>query len=192
MHPTANLSIALVEEHEFDQFLAYLNDHLSDNGKNGHTYFQPLSQSESSFPAERVIAFRTGLAVPLGQVAWRRLWVARGATGKIIGHIDLRAHAERFAEHRCLLGMGVDRDHRKIGLGKMLIEHAMNWAQANHRPLEWVDLQVLSSNDKAIRLYERSGFKKIGETPEMFKIDGQSLSYTAMTKRLGGGPGGVA
>jgi ribosomal protein S18 acetylase RimI-like enzyme len=191
MHPAASLSIALVVEQEFDQFLAYLNDHLSDNGKKGDPYFQPLSHSESSFPSERVTAFRTGLVVPVGQTGWRRLWVARGAMGQIVGHIDLRAHAERFTEHRCLLGMGVDRGHRKIGLGKRLIEHAENWAQADGL-LEWIDLQVLSSNEKAIRLYERSGFEKIGETPEMFKINGQSLSYTAMTKNLGGSPTGDA
>jgi RimJ/RimL family protein N-acetyltransferase len=191
MKSTAGPQFSLVTEQEFDQFLAYLNDHLSDNGKNGDAYFQPLSQSESSFPSERVAAFRTGLSVPIGQTGWRRLWVVRSATGQIIGHVDLRAHAERFTEHRCLLGMGGDRGHRKIGLGKKLIEHAANWAQAIG-PLEWIDLQVLSGNEKAIRLYERSGFKKVGETPEMFKIDVQSLSYTAMTKHLGGGLAGAA
>ena len=87
--------------------------------------------------------------------------------------------------------MGVDRGHRKIGLGKRLIEHSENWAQA-YGLIEWIDLQVLSSNEKAIRLYERSGFKKIGETPEMFKIDGQILSYTAMTKNLSGSTTGAA
>ena len=184
MQPIAPPSIALVAAQEFDQFLIYLNDHLSDNGKNGDAYFQPLSQSESSFPSERTAAFRAGLVLPVGQVGWRRLRIARNESDQIIGHIDLRAHAERFTEHRCLLGMGVDRGYRKISLGKRLIEHAEEWVQANEL-LEWIDLQVLSSNEKAIRLYERSGFEKIGETPDMFRIDGQSLSYTAMTKYLG-------
>lgn len=186
MQATPTIFISPVDTPEFDQFLVYLNDHLSDNGANGHGYFQPLSRSASHFPADRAAAFRNGLAVPVGQAGWRRLWVARGATGQILGHIDLRAHAERFTDHRCLLGMGVDRGHRQIGLGMQLIAHAADWAQASGL-LEWIDLQVLSSNDKAIRLYGRCGFEKTGETPDMFQIDGHSFAYTAMAKRLGGG-----
>lgn len=85
--------------------------------------------------------------------------MARNPDGQIIGHIDLRARAEPFAVHRCLLGMCVDRSHRKLGLGKGLIEHALKWASATES-LEWIDLQVLSGNQKAVRLCERQGFKK--------------------------------
>ncbi|GAB4057156.1 GNAT family N-acetyltransferase [Uliginosibacterium sediminicola] len=184
MQMPLSYSIRQAESHEFDQFLVYVNDLLSDNGRDGLGYFQPLSRSESRFPSERAAGFRTGLEVPFSQAGWRRLWVLRNANEKIIGHIDLRAHAERFAEHRCLLGMGVDRDHRNLGLGTRLIEHGEEWVKAN-ASLEWIDLQVLSSNEKAIRLYEKCGFVRTGETPEMFRIDGQSFSYTAMTKLVG-------
>jgi ribosomal protein S18 acetylase RimI-like enzyme len=119
----------------------------------------------------------------VSQAGWRRFWVARNANGQIVGHIDLRAHAESFAEHRCLLGMGVDRGHRKIGLGRILIEHAEKWIRASTR-LEWIDLQVLSSNTKAVRLYDRTGFKRTGETLDMFRIDGQSFSFTTMAKHV--------
>jgi ribosomal protein S18 acetylase RimI-like enzyme len=86
-----------------------------------------------------------------------------------------------FAEHRCLLGMGVDRGHRKIGIGESLIEHAEEWAKASAL-LEWIDLQVLSSNTTAVRLYERLGFQRTGEISDMFRIDGQSFSFTSMAK----------
>jgi ribosomal protein S18 acetylase RimI-like enzyme len=185
MQSDAHPSIDLIEVHEFDQFLVYLNDHLSDNGGSS-AYFQPLPRGESSFPPERAVNFRAGLVLPVGQAGWRRLWVARNSSHQIVAHIDLRAHAERFAEHRCLLGMGVDRGHRKIGLGKRLIAHAEAWARANEL-LEWIDLQVLSSNRAAIRLYERSGFERVGEIPDMFRIDGQNLSYITMSKALGKG-----
>jgi ribosomal protein S18 acetylase RimI-like enzyme len=167
----------------FDGFVAYLNDHLSDNGKPGHVYFQPLPCAESAFLAERARAFREALDVPLGAPGWRRLWGAFTPDGRLAGHIDLRAHAERFAAHRCLLGMGVDRDFRQSGLGRRLIEHAEQWALIDGA-MEWIDLQVLSVNEPAIRLYHRSGFVKTGEVLEMFKIDGQAFSFTNMSKRL--------
>jgi GNAT superfamily N-acetyltransferase len=166
----------------FDTFLAYLNDHLSDNGRGENAYFQPLSREDSRFPAEKAEGFRTGMRTGVGVAGWRRVWVARAEDGAIAGHIDLRAHAERYAAHRCLLGMGVDRDHRKLGLGGRLIAHAAQWAV--DAGFGWIDLQVLSVNRPAITLYERTGFKKTGEIPEMFHIDGQALSYTGMSKRL--------
>lgn len=166
----------------FDAFLAYLNDHLSDNGRGETAHFQPLSRDESRFPADKTTAFRTGMQTEVGQAGWRRVWVARDANGAIAGHIDLRAHAERYATHRCLLGMGVDRGHRKAGLGSRLMTHAVEWAL--EAGFAWIDLQVLSVNAPAIKLYERTGFQKTGEIPDMFRIDGQAFSYTSMSKHL--------
>lgn len=176
-------SVLALATDDFEEFLSYLNDQLSDNGKTGGLYFQPLPRNESSFPAERAAAFRAGLSIPVGQAGWRRLWVARDACHQLIGHIDLRGHVERHTEHRCLLGMGIARTHRRTGLGTRLLQHAQAWAQ-DHELLEWMDLQVLSANEPAIRLYERAGFEKVGEIPAMFKIDGLSLSVTAMTRQL--------
>jgi ribosomal protein S18 acetylase RimI-like enzyme len=48
----------------------------------------------------------------------------------------------------------------------------------------WIDLQVLSVNTPAIKLYERTGFQKTGEAADMFRIDGQPFAYTSMSKRL--------
>jgi ribosomal protein S18 acetylase RimI-like enzyme len=79
--------------------------------------------------------------------------------------------------------MGVDRNYRRLGLGGRLLAHAQEWAVAS-TDLEWIDLQVLSTNEPAIRLYLRAGFAKIGEIPEMFKIEGRSYSHTLMAKRI--------
>jgi ribosomal protein S18 acetylase RimI-like enzyme len=171
-----------MEPDGFDTFLAYLNDHLSDNGRGDTAYFQPLSRDESRFPAEKAEGLRAGMRTEVGVAGWRRVWVARAEDGAIAGHIDLRAHAERYAAHRCLLGMGVDRRHRKQGLGNRLIEHAAQWAAT--AGFEWIDLQVLSVNTPAIALYHRTGFQKTGEIPAMFHLDGQAFDYTSMSKRL--------
>lgn len=176
-------SIEQLTPDDFTLFLAYLNDHLSDNGRESTGYFQPLSRDDSRFPADKVDAFRAGMRIAVGAPGWRRVWVARDADGRFAGHIDLRAHVERYATHRCLLGMGVDRGQRKAGLGGMLIAHAQSWAHQCAR-LEWIDLQVLSSNTPAVNLYLRNGFHKTGEIDGMFEIDGQRFSYTSMSKRL--------
>jgi RimJ/RimL family protein N-acetyltransferase len=167
---------------DLDAFIAYLNDHLADNGVDG-CYFQPFPRDSSRVPPEMEASFRAGLSILVGDPGWQRIWVARSSSREIIGHIGLRARPEPFALHRCLLGMGVDRAHRKSGLGTTLLSHARQWAAAD-AGLEWIDLQVLSNNAPAIQLYLRADFMKISELPEMFKIDGQTLSYMSMSLRL--------
>ncbi|MFC0132913.1 GNAT family N-acetyltransferase [Massilia eurypsychrophila] len=167
---------------DFSEFVTYLNDHLADNGGEAG-YFQPLPQRASSMPPERARAFRDGLDIAVGSRGWRRAWVARSPRGRIIGHIDLRSHADGLTSHRCLLGIGVDRGSRRAGLGAALIGHARHWAAEEAR-LAWIDLQVISENRAALALYRRAGFITAGEIADMYRIDGNSFSYTTMSLRL--------
>lgn len=161
---------------------AYLNDHLADNGKDGAPLFQPMARSESRLPANKEASFITGLGTPLGEAGWRRVWLALDAAGAIAGHIDLRARPERPAAHRAMLGMGVHRDYRRQGLGARLIDAAIAWAR-DEAGIDWVDLEVLSVNRPARDLYQRAGFAVVGEIADMFRIDGEQLAYTFMTRR---------
>ncbi len=180
---TLPITIESVGESECDELMSYFADHSSDNGKAPTGYFLPRSQNEAGVPPDKEKCFRAGLIIPIGSPGWRRSWVARAAHRQIAGHVDLRSHSERFAAHRCLLGLGVQRDHRRLGVGAALLAHAIEWARAQNG-LEWLDLQVMSANEPAVRLYLRSGFVKVGEVAEMFKIDGRLFSDTTMTKRL--------
>jgi ribosomal protein S18 acetylase RimI-like enzyme len=168
---------------DFSEFIAYLNVHLSDNGSDGTGYFQPLPRNRSTFPSEREAAFRNGFDAPIGEKGWRRTWVARSPQQRIVGHVDLRGHPDGFTQHRCLLGMGVDRGHRRAGLGVELVEHARHWASTAAQ-LAWIDLQVISENLAALALYQRMGFVTAGELTDMFRIDGKSFSYTTMSMHL--------
>lgn len=176
-------SIEPLHSDAFDPFAAYLADHVADNGRDGMPLFQPLARADSRFEGERARAFRQALDVPLFEPGWRRAWVARLADGRIIGHIDLRARAEAHTSHRCILGMGVDAGRRRTGVGAGLLAHAREWA-TSQTALDWIDLQVLSSNDSAIRLYRRSGFVDIGEIVDLFRIEGRSMGFRSMALKL--------
>jgi ribosomal protein S18 acetylase RimI-like enzyme len=162
---------------------AYLGDQLKENGMGGVPLFQPMPRSESRISAEKEAGFITGMGTPLGEPGWRRVWIAQDSTGAIAGHIDLRARAERTAAHRAMLGMGVHREHRRQGLGMRLVGTALAWA-SEQQGIDWVDLEVLSVNAGARRLYVRAGFDTIGEVADMFRIDGEQHAYTFMTRKL--------
>ena len=68
-------------------------------------------------------------------------------------------------------------------MGARLLAFAEQWASTTGG-LDWIDLQVLSENERAIRQYVRAGFIKIGEVPDLFRIDGRALAYTSMAKPL--------
>ena len=178
-----SIQISPLQIEEISPFLTYLDDHLSDNGLGETPLFQPLSRAESKVPDTLRRSFHFGLEMPIEEMGWRRVWVAKGGNGSIVGHIDLRGRLERHAPHRALLGMGVDRDHRRMGVGRLLMETAFKWAKEETQ-LEYIDLQVLSQNQAAIRLYEKNGFQKIGEVVDMFRIDGHSYNYAYMGKKL--------
>jgi RimJ/RimL family protein N-acetyltransferase len=190
MRLVTGMVIEAVGESDWDEFFRYLNDHCSDNGTVETGYFIPLPHSQSRFPPDKERSFRDGLKLPIDSVGWRRAWVARTADGRIAGHIDLRSHPMPFTGHRCLLGMGVHRQHRRLGLAGALLSHANQWALAE-TALEWIDLHVLSANERAIRLYQRAGFEKVGEMPEMFKFDGRAFSDLMMTKHIRKEAGGT-
>jgi len=56
-----------------------------------------------------------------------------------------------------LMDMAVSPECRDLGLGSGFIERVKGWAAA--RGLEYVELNVLEENVRAVDLYERHGFK---------------------------------
>jgi len=155
---------------------------LSDNGDGETALFQPMSREQSYLSDKMKLSFLQGLQLEIGQLGWRKLWLAFDKE-KIVGHLDIRSHPMKYTGHRALLGMGVDRLIRKTGLGGRLLTSMLSWVEKNTE-IEFIDLCVLSSNLAAQRLYLRNGFEKSGEIEDMFRINGQSLSHTMMSRKV--------
>jgi ribosomal protein S18 acetylase RimI-like enzyme len=177
------LTIRPADAADLPAFFVYLDDHLRDNGRDGAPLFQPLSRAQSQLPPGLKAAFVDGLAIPVGEPRWRRLWLALDGRGSIAGHIDLRARPEPGARHRVMLGMGVHRTYRRRGLGGRLLSTAVEWARDEAR-LKWIDLEVLSENHPAVALYLRSGFTMTARIADMLEIDGLAHDLTYMTCAL--------
>ena len=63
------------------------------------------------------------------------------------------------------------------------MEAAIDWARSQPSIL-WIDLGVFSDNSGAQNLYARHGFQVLGQTPDRFRVDGQSLDDTWMALRV--------
>lgn len=102
--------------------------------------------------------------------------------GKIIGNIDFRNKSgRRRIQHRGDFGMGVIKEFRGKGIGKLLITKLIEWARSSDNPVEKIELMVMAENKPAIRLYESLGFKEEGRVHREIKmsedryIDGISM-----------------
>jgi len=62
-----------------------------------------------------------------------------------------------------ILNLCIDVDRQRQGLGNLLLQEALSYARQQR--VQRMFLEVRPSNDVAIRLYEQSGFNRLGHRP---------------------------
>lgn len=174
------ISIKELSKDKLEDFFQYLKIHLSENGLNGTTLFQPLSKQQSALSNEWKLKFEEGMNKEFNEIGWRKIWIAINKENIIVGHIDIRSNNQLNAEHRVLLGMGVDSNFRSLKIGHKLLEFIIEYCRRN-RKISWIDLEVLTNNIPAKSLYEKMNFEQLSVTKDMFRIDNISYDYTSMT-----------
>lgn len=89
--------------------------------------------------------------------------------GEIVGNASLERNRIARYSHRAELSITVARCHWNKGIGSALMEKLIEFARSTR--VEMIDLEVRSDNERAIRLYKRFGFEKIGTHKGFFKIN---------------------
>jgi putative acetyltransferase len=110
------------------------------------------------------------------------LYVVVEHEGRIVGHAILEPHKLATTSHVVFLTIVVHEGHQGMGIGKVLMRYLIDWARANPK-IEKFELQVRSSNVRAIRLYERLGFVEEGRKTRQIKYgpnDYQDNVYMAL------------
>ena len=89
---------------------------------------------------------------------------------EVVGFIVFESTQNRKRlSHTGCFGLLIQKDYRGLGIGKMLIQALLEWAEKN--PLiEKVSLAVYSTNHRAISLYKRMGFIEEGRKIKEFKF----------------------
>lgn len=85
--------------------------------------------------------------------------------------------------HRCDMAIALYQEHCGFGIGSIMLETALRFAK--EAGYERAELEVVSNNTKAIKLYEKCGFKKYGVKPDSMKYcDGSNASMDWMMVKL--------
>ena len=174
----SKIVIEVLRVADADAFAAHFERHRRESGRDGR-HFMPFAPDDpdgpKGFPLE-------SLERPLDALAWRRAWIAREGA-EIVGSVDLAGPPIRAVSHRCRLAMGVEAAWRGQGVGRRLLDVALDFARATPG-LDHVDLGVFAHNDAALALYRSAGFEEIGRRRDAFRVGGQSIDDIEMTYDL--------
>lgn len=91
--------------------------------------------------------------------------------GKLVGYVNiLEESRETF------IGIGVHPDHCNQGLGRRILEAAVDFAHS-HYPGKTPYLEVRTWNERAIRCYQRAGFTIVTEPYAKNTLSGSGMFY---------------
>ena len=96
------------------------------------------------------------------------VFVALDAAGRPMGFTQLYPHysSVRVMENWILNDLYVHESYRRRGVGKALIDKAMDFARKEHSI--YMELSTAVDNYRAQRLYEQIGFKKVAPESDFF------------------------
>lgn len=100
---------------------------------------------------------------------------------KIIGSTNVRRGGTRDA-HVGKIGLMVDKDFRKMGLGSYLLQQIL--LESKKLRYKIVDLDIFSDNIAAESLYKKFGFKEYGRLPNGLYRKGKYSDLVKMCKEL--------
>lgn len=114
----------------------------------------------------------------------RPVWVlVEKATDRTIGWMSFDTFYARAAyDGTVMIALYLDEAHRKHGLGRVLLEHAMEIAPAHgvHSILGY----IFGHNTPSLRLFERCGFQRWAHLPRVAVLDGVERDLIILGRRL--------
>ena len=98
----------------------------------------------------------------------------------IVGWCDIRPLSKESTVG--CLGIGLLKDYRGQGIGAKAIAVALN--KAREQSFTLIQLEVLATNERAIRLYRSAGFLFAEQSPRLIEIEGEKAEIYTMQLQL--------
>ncbi|MGE5184501.1 MAG: GNAT family N-acetyltransferase [Acidobacteriota bacterium] len=163
-------------------YLSHLARQVGESGNLGLPIFNPLPRATRPTAEDLRPERERGLATPLDEPLWRRMWGAWDGD-EVVGGSELLGGAYPSELHRATFSLGLERRVYGRGVAMQLVEAVLAWVREQPR-IEYLQLDVFATNTSAIRLYERLGFERAGVIADRFRVDGEVIDDLIMTYRV--------
>jgi ribosomal protein S18 acetylase RimI-like enzyme len=100
--------------------------------------------------------------------------------GKPVGYVTIDESAWDLSRHVGELGIATLPEFREVGVGSALLESALDLA--SEKKFEKISLSVFHTNKRAINLYRKYRFRKVGRKRKQFKLDGEFIDEIIMER----------
>ncbi|KGP91817.1 GNAT family acetyltransferase [Pontibacillus chungwhensis BH030062] len=85
------------------------------------------------------------------------IFLVAEVSGTLVGFSRCEGNTLKRSSHKVEFGVCVLMDYWGYGIGKNFLKECVSWADANN--IKKITLNVLETNEKAINLYKKYGFK---------------------------------
>ena len=106
-------------------------------------------------------------------------WFIAEYRGKVVGQcsVGLVRRNRRF-RHRAGLGFVLLKDYWNLGIGGKMMQECIKWAKEHN--IEQLELEVVTTNEHALKMYKSFGFKIVGTVYKELKYDDGSYANAYM------------
>jgi len=105
------------------------------------------------------------------------VYVAEAPEG-VVGRLSVGRDPHPASHHVADLGLMVAVSHRRRGIGRALLQRAVDWARASG--VIKLELHVFPDNEPALALYEAFGFVREGYRRRHYRRDGEYVDAVLM------------
>jgi RimJ/RimL family protein N-acetyltransferase len=101
--------------------------------------------------------------------------------GHMVGSTEIKPRFGRL-KHYGTLGISLKAGYRESGIGQEMLREI-----EKHAPrlgIKYLALEVFGSNERAIHVYEKIGYKRVGSYPDGVKYKGDYVDSVHMVKKI--------
>ena len=104
--------------------------------------------------------------------------------GEIAGNCEINFRGGIKTAHRATVAIAILKEYWNFGIGSAMFAELISVAESKSET-EIIELEFVEGNHRAIALYEKYGFRIVGERPNAFKLkDGRLLREYFMQREL--------